>query len=129
MAVDINEAYARIDYKTIKDLSDTIEGLKATVRKLRKSFSSIQGEFKDIENLKIFADRKTFSKNDPLEFAFGSSYSNPPVVTLTAENTSNNTDKTPYATIVSLTKDKVKFKLVNAASNTRVHCIAMGQTD
>jgi|688.fasta_scaffold00729_12 hypothetical protein len=129
MTVDINEAYARIDYKMLKDLSEKINSVEEQLTKLKKSFSSIQGTFKDLENLSFFADRKLFNKNDKLEFSFGSNYKNPPVVTLTAENMSQSTDKNPYVTIIELTKDRVKFKIINAAPSTRVHCIAMGETD
>jgi hypothetical protein len=129
MTVDINEAYARIDYKMLKDLSEKINSVEEQLTKLKKSFSSIQGSFKDLENLSFFADRKLFNKNDKLEFSFGSNYKNPPVVTLTAENMSQSTDKNPYVTIIELTKDRVKFKIINAAPSTRVHCIAMGETD
>jgi len=129
MTVDINEAYARIDYKMLKNLSEKITSLETKFARLRKAFSSIQGSFKDIENLAFFADRKTFNKNDKLEFSFGSNYKNAPVVSLTAENMSKATDKNPYVTIVELNKDRVRFKIINAAPTTRVHCIAMGETD
>lgn len=129
MTVDINEAYARIDYKMLKDMSDKIGSLEERLTNLGKAFSNIQGSFQDITNLKFFADRKIFNKNDKLEFSFGSNYKNPPVVTLTAENVSQSTDKSPYVTIISLTKDRVRFKIINAGPSTRVHCIAMGETD
>ena len=129
MTIDINEAYARIDYKMLKDISDKLVALEERVIKLNKAFSNIQGSFQDIENLRFFADRKTFNKNDKLEFSFGSNYKNPPVVSLTAENISQSTEKSPYASIVSLTKDRVRFKIINAGPSTRVHCIAMGETD
>jgi hypothetical protein len=129
MTVDINEAYARIDYKMLKDLSEKINSVEEQLTKLKKSFSSIQGSFKDLENLAFFADRKLFNKNDKLEFSFGSNYKNPPAVVLTAENMSQSTDKNPYVYIIELTKDRVKFKIINSAPSTRVHCIAMGETD
>lgn len=129
MTVDINEAYARIDYKMLKDLSEKINSLDTQFTNLKKSFSSIQGSFRDIESLAFFADRKLFNKNDKLEFSFGSNYKSPPVVVLTAENMSQSTDKNPYVSIIELTKDRVKFKIINASPSTRVHCIAMGETD
>lgn len=124
---DINEAYARIDYAFLKNLSSKINKIEDRLDKISNRVTRINGKIKNIDITATYANRQTFEKKDKTEFSFGSMFNAAPVVTLSVKT--NDDSKNPYAVITSLSKDKVQFRIIGGGNSNQVHCIAIGETE
>lgn len=123
---DINEAYARIDYKFLSDISSDLRKLEERVDRISRRVSNINGKFKDIKDTVMYANRESFSSREKMIFKFGNLFKEAPVVSLTIDPV--NDDTTPNIYITDITKDYVKFRIEGGGSRTRVHCIAVGES-
>lgn len=123
---DINEAYARIDYKFLSDLSSRITKVEDRLDNIRRRVSNINGKFKDIKNFTFYANRQSFSSREKMIFKFGNLFDEAPVVSLTIDPVDDNT--TPNIYITDINKDHVKFRIEGGGSRTRVHCLAIGES-
>ena len=129
---DINEAYARIDYKFLKDLDVKIDSLEERLDDLANKVSVIGGRVGRSNDLVIYSNKRIFSRSGSgtatLSFSFGSIFKKVPDVCLTPALSGETVPSNlPTICIVSTSVTEVKFVIEGGQRSTRVHCIAIGE--